>query len=179
MERERTLTFQDLVQLVELIKSSANFNEFHLRMGDVELDLRRGEVVNGSAPAVHAGNGAAVEAPAPAPTPAPAARRPEPPAPAPAAAAPSDWPADSTVVKSPMVGTFYRSAEPGAKPFIEIGDTVGADATVCIIEVMKLMNSIAAGADGVVTHVLVKDGDPVEFGQPLVVIAPKSAKAGA
>lgn len=175
MERERTLTFQDLVQLVELIKSSANFNEFHLRMGDVELDLRRGEAVNGSAPVVHAGNGAAAQTSAPAPV----ERQPEPPAPAATSASNAEWPADSTVVKSPMVGTFYRSPEPGAKSFVEVGDAVEADATVCIIEVMKLMNSIAAGAGGVVTHVLVKDGDPVEFGQPLIVIAPKSEGASA
>ncbi|BCQ28405.1 hypothetical protein NK8_65940 (plasmid) [Caballeronia sp. NK8] len=78
-----------------------------------------------------------------------------------------------------MVGTFYRSPEPGAKAFVEVADAVEAESTVCIIEVMKLMNSIAAGAGGVVTHVLVEDGDPVEYGQPLIVIAPKSAGASA
>lgn len=178
MERQGTLTFQDLVQLVELIKASENFNEFHLRMGDVELDLRRGEAVDGSAPAVPARNGAASQTPAPAPAPAPVSRPPEPAASS-ASAAITEWPADSTVVKSPMVGTFYRSPEPGAKTFVEVGDAVEAEATVCIIEVMKLMNSIAAGAGGVVTHVLVEDGDPVEYGQPLIVIAPKSAGASA
>ncbi|MBC8642195.1 acetyl-CoA carboxylase biotin carboxyl carrier protein [Caballeronia sp. EK] len=178
MERQGTLTFKDLVQLVELIKASANFNEFHLRMGDVELDLRRGDAVDGSAPAVPAGNGAASRTPAPAPAPASVSRPPEPAASS-ASAATTEWPADSTVVKSPMVGTFYRSPEPGAKAFVEVGDAVEAEATVCIIEVMKLMNSIAAGAGGVVTHVLVEDGDPVEYGQPLIVIAPKSAGASA
>ncbi|KAK49207.1 acetyl-CoA carboxylase [Caballeronia jiangsuensis] len=178
MERQGTLTFQDLVQLVELIKASENFNEFHLRMGDVELDLRRGEAVDGSAPAVPARNGAASQTPAPAPAPASVSRPPEPAASS-ASDAITEWPADSTVVKSPMVGTFYRSPEPGAKTFVEVGDTVEEEATVCIIEVMKLMNSIAAGASGVVTHVLVEDGDPVEYGQPLLVIAPKSAGASA
>ncbi|GJH19106.1 acetyl-CoA carboxylase biotin carboxyl carrier protein [Caballeronia novacaledonica] len=174
MERQGTLTFKDLVQLVELIKASENFNEFHLRMGDVELDLRRGDAVDGSVPAVPARNGAASRTPAPTP-----ASRPLEPAASSASTSATEWPADSTVVKSPMVGTFYRSPEPGAKSFVEVGDAVEAEATVCIIEVMKLMNSIAAGAGGVVTHVLVEDGDPVEYGQPLIVIAPKSAGASA
>ncbi|MFT4066316.1 acetyl-CoA carboxylase biotin carboxyl carrier protein [Paraburkholderia sp.] len=185
MEKETTLTFQDLVQLVELIRSSASFNEFHLRMGDVELDLRRGEAVSGTAPAVRATSGASTEAPvaaaaASAPTPAPF----EPPSEAAAPASTSvsgsvpAWPADARVVKSPMVGIFYRSPEPGATPFVEVGDAVEPDTTVCIIEVMKLMNSIAAGEGGVVTHVLVEDGDPVEFGQPLIVIAPRRAQQG-
>jgi acetyl-CoA carboxylase biotin carboxyl carrier protein len=71
-----------------------------------------------------------------------------------------------------MVGTFYRAPEPGAKPFVEVGTRVKADSIVCIIEVMKLMNSIAAGVDGVVTHVLVENAALVEPGQPLVAIRP-------
>jgi acetyl-CoA carboxylase biotin carboxyl carrier protein len=77
------------------------------------------------------------------------------------------------MIKSPMVGTFYRASEPSAKPFVEIGQLVEASATVCIIEVMKLMNSIPAGQKGIVTHILVEDGEPVEFGQLLMVIEPK------
>jgi acetyl-CoA carboxylase biotin carboxyl carrier protein len=76
------------------------------------------------------------------------------------------------VVRAPMVGTFYRAPEPGAAPFVEAGQHVTADTTVCIIEVMKLMNSIPAGCTGVVTHVLVKDAEPVEYGQPLIAIRP-------
>jgi len=74
------------------------------------------------------------------------------------------------IVKSPMVGTFYRSPSPGAKAFVEIGDTVKSGQTVCIIEAMKLLNEIEADKDGVIKAILVENGQPVEFGEPLVVI---------
>jgi acetyl-CoA carboxylase biotin carboxyl carrier protein len=74
------------------------------------------------------------------------------------------------VLKSPMVGTFYRSASPGAKPFVDVGQTVKTDETVCIIEAMKLLNEIEAGAEGVIKEILVENGQPVEYGQPLIVI---------
>ena len=74
------------------------------------------------------------------------------------------------IVKSPMVGTFYRCAQPGAKPFVEIGDSVLAGDTLCIIEAMKLMNEIEADQAGIVKQVLVENGQPVEFGQPLIII---------
>ena len=74
-------------------------------------------------------------------------------------------------VKSPMVGTFYRSASPGAKPFVEVGDSVQVGDTLCIIEAMKLMNEIESDKSGVVKQVLVENGQAVEFGQPLVVVA--------
>ena len=73
-------------------------------------------------------------------------------------------------VKSPMVGTFYRSATPGDKPFVEIGDTVAEGGTLCIIEAMKLMNEIEADRAGVVKAILTENGQPVEFGQPLFLI---------
>ena len=73
-------------------------------------------------------------------------------------------------VKSPMVGTFYRAGAPGSKPFVEVGDTVQVGDTLCIIEAMKLMNEIEADKAGVVKAVLVENGQPVEYGQPLVVI---------
>ena len=76
------------------------------------------------------------------------------------------------VVKSPMVGTFYRSSAPGAKAFVELGQTVKAGDTICIIEAMKLLNEIEADADGVVKEILVENGEPVEYGQALVVLAP-------
>lgn len=78
--------------------------------------------------------------------------------------------ADSHAVKSPMVGTFYRSATPGAKPFVEVGQSVKTGDTVCIIEAMKLLNEIEADRDGVIKAVLVENGQPVEYGQPLVLI---------
>lgn len=74
-------------------------------------------------------------------------------------------------VNSPMVGTFYRSPAPGAKSFVEVGDTIKKGDTVCIVEAMKMMNQIEADRDGVVEAILVEDGEPVEFDQPMIVIA--------
>jgi acetyl-CoA carboxylase biotin carboxyl carrier protein len=88
---------------------------------------------------------------------------------APGAPTPAAEP-EGHVVKSPMVGTFYRSASPGAKPFVEVGDEVKAGDALCIIEAMKLMNEIEADRAGVVKAILVENGQPVEYGQPLVVI---------
>ena len=100
--------------------------------------------------------------------PAPAAT-----APAPIAAAPvevEDELPDGHIVKSPMVGTFYRASAPGAKPLVELGQKVASGERLCIIEAMKLMNEIEADASGVVKAILVENGEPVEYGQPLFVI---------
>ena len=102
-------------------------------------------------------------------TPAPAA-----PAPSAAPAAPSAAPASNspsgTQVTSPMVGTFYRAPSPGADPFVEVGTQVKKGDTLCIIEAMKLLNEIEAEVSGTVKEILVDNGSPVEFGQPLFVI---------
>ena len=74
------------------------------------------------------------------------------------------------IVKSPMVGTFYRSGSPGAKPFVEVGDTVKAGQAICIIEAMKLMNEIEADKDGVIKAIMVENGQPVEYGESLMMI---------
>jgi acetyl-CoA carboxylase biotin carboxyl carrier protein len=89
-----------------------------------------------------------------------------------AAAAEPAAPAAETghAVKSPMVGTFYRSANPGAKPFVEVGDAIKEGDPICIIEAMKIMNEIEADKSGTVTRVLCENGQAVEFGQPLIVI---------
>ncbi len=78
--------------------------------------------------------------------------------------------AEGHTVKSPMVGTFYRSSTPGAKPFVEVGSPVKTGETVCIIEAMKLLNEIEADCDGVIKAILVENGQPVEYGQPLFII---------
>jgi len=78
--------------------------------------------------------------------------------------------AEGHVVKSPMVGTFYRSASPGSKAFVDVGQTVNSGDTLCIIEAMKLLNEIDADQAGVIKAILVENGQPVEFGQPLFVI---------
>jgi acetyl-CoA carboxylase biotin carboxyl carrier protein len=87
---------------------------------------------------------------------------------APVAAAPAE--PEGHIVKSPMVGTFYRSSAPGSPAFVEIGSTVKEGDTLCIIEAMKLLNEIDADASGVIKQILVENGQPVEFGQPLFVI---------
>ena len=89
----------------------------------------------------------------------------------PAAAVESLAPPDGHVVKSPMVGTFYRASAPDAKAFVDIGDTVKAGQTICIIEAMKLMNEIEADKDGVVKAIMVENAQPVEYGEPLMMIA--------
>ena len=94
-------------------------------------------------------------------------------APAPATPLPPATPAEPEghVVKSPMVGTYYRCPSPGAKSFVEVGDSVKKGQTLCIIEAMKLMNEIEADTDGVIKAVLVENGQPVEYGEPLFIIA--------
>ena len=90
---------------------------------------------------------------------------------APAAAEPAAPAVDpGHPVKSPMVGTFYRSANPGAKPFVEVGDTIKEGDPICIIEAMKIMNEIEADKSGTVTRILCENGQAVEFGQPLFII---------
>lgn len=91
-------------------------------------------------------------------------------APVEAAAAPVAAVETGHVVKSPMVGTFYRSSAPGAAAFVEVGSTIKEGETLCIIEAMKLLNEIDADVSGTVTKILVENGQPVEFGQPLFVI---------
>jgi acetyl-CoA carboxylase biotin carboxyl carrier protein len=93
-------------------------------------------------------------------------------APASVAQPAADAPAEPQghVVKSPMVGTFYRASSPGAAPFVEVGATVKTGDTICIIEAMKLLNEIDADASGVIKAILVENGQPVEYGQPLFVI---------
>ena len=108
-----------------------------------------------------------VSGPAPAPAPIRVA------APAPAAPLSPATPAEPEghIVKSPMVGTYYRCPSPGAKSFVEVGDSVKKGQTICIIEAMKLMNEIEADKDGVIKAVLVENGQPVEYGEPLFIIA--------
>ena len=94
-------------------------------------------------------------------------------APVPVIAAAEEAPSslEGHLVKSPMVGTFYRSASPGTKPFVEVGDSVKVGQPICIIEAMKLMNEIEADKDGVIKAIMVENGQPVEYGEALIIIA--------
>ena len=105
----------------------------------------------------------------PGPLAAPIAAAPAPPAPA----APPPAPATpGVVIESPMVGTYYASSSPDAPPFVSVGSAVRPDTTVCVIEAMKVFTDIPAGVSGTITEILVKNGQPVEFGQPLFRVNP-------
>lgn len=155
--RNQNLTYEDVLRIVELVKST-QFAEFRLKVGEIEVHLRR---TNGAAPQQPAAAQAAAIA-----TAAEAALAPIP------RSAERHFPADVVLVSSPMVGTFYRAPAPGAAPFVQVGQHVEPDTTVCIIEVMKLMNSIVADTRGVVIETLVENGAYVEYAQVLMVIRP-------
>jgi acetyl-CoA carboxylase biotin carboxyl carrier protein len=149
----------DLRKLKTLIDLVSDSNITELEITEAEGKVR---IVKGApAGAVYA----APPAPMQAPTISLAA------APAAGAAAPAvEAAAPDKVIKSPMVGTFYRSASPGAKPFVELGDEVKAGQPVCIIEAMKIMNEIEADHSGKIVRMLCENGQAVEFGQPLFVV---------
>ncbi len=144
-------------RLIELMNEH-DLQEMDLRQGDTRIQLRRG-----GESFVTAGPGAAPQ-PAPAPVHLPAS--------APVSAAPSPPAAPAvdpnvTVIKSPMVGTFYSASDPDSAPYVKVGDPIGKETTVCIVEAMKVFNEIQAEVAGTITAVLVENGEPVEFGQPL------------
>ena len=146
-------------KLIELLEES-NINEIEIKEGEESVRISRGGSVAMAAPMMAP---AQYSAPAAAPAPAAAA------APAAVEAAPAAIAGHT--VNSPMVGTFYRSPAPSAPSFIEVGKTVKAGDVICIVEAMKMMNQIEADKSGVIEAILVEDGQPVEFDQPLVVIA--------
>ena len=152
------MDLRKLKTLIELVETS----------GIAELEIQEGEervrITRAVAPSAQTVMMQAPMAAAPQPAPAAAAAA----VPAPVATAAEE--PSGHVVKSPMVGTFYRAASPGAKTFVEVGDTVKEGDTLCIIEAMKLMNEIEADASGVVKAVLAENGQPVEFGQPLFLL---------
>ena len=151
------MDLRKLKKLIDLVQESG-IAELEITEGEEKVKIVRGGVVSVSAAAPPS---AAV--PAAYPLPAPAA-----PTAAPAVEAPAGQ--EGHVVKAPMVGTFYRSPSPDAKPFVEVGQTVKEGETICIIEAMKLMNEIEADAGGVVKAILVENGQPVEYGQPLFIL---------
>lgn len=158
------LSYEDVREILKVIDGS-NLEELYLEIGDFKLVVRkRGGVAEATEVRSMSPTG---DPPAPPQRETTPRERPAAPAPRPAPAR-----ATGVEVKAPMVGTFYRAPAPGAPPFVEVGSAVAEDATVCIIEVMKLMNSIRAGCRGRVIEVCVDDGVMVEFGQTLMVIEP-------
>ena len=152
----------DLRKLKTLIDLVSDSNVSELEITEAEGKVR---IVKGGGAMVQ---GDAVQAPQPMPMQAPATPAPMV-AEAPAAPAPPPVIANH-VVKSPMVGTFYRSASPGAKAFVEVGDSVKAGETICIIEAMKILNEIEADKSGTISRILCENGEAVEYGQPLFEI---------
>ncbi len=154
------MDLRKLKTLIDLV-SESNVSELEITEAEGKVRIVKGPVA-GAVPMVAAAPVVATPAPltVAAPAPAPAA-----PAPAAEPAAP-----EGKVIKSPMVGTFYRSASPGAKAFVEVGSTVKEGEPVCIIEAMKIMNEIEADCSGKLLRILCENGQAVEFGQPLFVV---------
>ena len=156
------MDIRKIKKLIELLEES-NIGELEIKEGEESVRIARnsGTTQYFSAPAPGGYPMPAAPAYAPAPAAAPAA------AAAPVAAAPV---VTGHVVKSPMVGTFYRSPSPGSPMFVEVGKHVKAGDVICIIEAMKMMNQIEADKTGIIEAILVEEGNPVEFDQPLVTI---------
>ena len=152
------MDLRKLKKLIDLVEESG-IAELEITEGEEKVKIVRGgsggrEVVvlspsaQGAIPPAVQAAAALASAPAPEKAPAP----------------------EGHIVKAPMVGTFYRSGSPGAKPFVEVGDAVKAGQPICIIEAMKLMNEIEADKDGLIKAIMVENGQPVEYGEPLVMI---------
>lgn len=153
------MDLRKLKKLIDLVEESG-IAELEITEGEEKVRISKSAssaqsqvVTTGTSASQPAAQAAIPVAAAPAATPAPAEKFPE-----------------GHMVKSPMVGTFYRSSAPGANPFVEVGQTVKEGDTLCIIEAMKLLNEIESDKSGVIKAVLVENGQPVEYGEPLFVI---------
>ena len=156
------MDLRKLKTLIDLV-SESNISELEITEAEGKVRIVKAGASAVAVPAV-------IAAPLAAAAPAAAAATP---APAPAGAAPEPAPAAEPAghaVKSPMVGTFYRAASPGAKPFAEVGQQIKEGEAICIIEAMKIMNEIEADKTGTIKQILCENGQAVEFGQPLFII---------
>jgi acetyl-CoA carboxylase biotin carboxyl carrier protein len=158
---DNEVALADVAKMIELLREGG-WREATLRMGDFELHVSDGAASTTPAPRGTADSAPAVSAPAPATTPAPAA-------PVPAAPAPVDS-SKQTVVRAQSLGMFWRSPQPGAPAFVEVGDEVSEDSPLGIIEVMKMMTRVVPGVRGVVSAIHVENGQMVEFDEPLLTI---------
>jgi acetyl-CoA carboxylase biotin carboxyl carrier protein len=157
------MDLRKLKKLIDLVEDSG-IAELEVTEGEEKVKIVKGgaagkEVVVLSPSAVPLGVSSVQAVTAAPPTPS-------------ASPAPAEAPTalEGHLVKSPMVGTFYRAGAPGAKPFVEVGDTVKVGQTICVIEAMKLMNEIEADKDGVVKAIMVENAQPVEYGEPLMMV---------
>lgn len=160
---QATFNIDEIKALLQAVQDS-NINELKLEKGDFKVNIRHGAAtvqVAQQAPVYQAMPAAPVQA---APAPAPAA--------APKAEAPVAAADNLITIKSPMIGTFYRSAGPGKPTFVNVGDEIKAGQVICIIEAMKLFNEIESEMSGTIVKVLVEDGTSVEYDQPLFLVQP-------
>lgn len=146
------MDIRKIKKLIELIEASG-INELEIKEGEESVRISRGGQMVAAAPMMAAAPVAAAPATQTPPIEAPAATEPE-----------------GHILRSPMVGTFYRSSAPGEKAFVEEGQHVNAGDVLCIVEAMKMMNQIEADKSGTVGTILVADGEPVEFDQPMITI---------
>ena len=145
------MDIRKIKKLIEIIEESG-IAEIEIKEGEESIRINRYGNSVAAAPSTYA-------APVAAPTAATAAP-----------AAPAEEKMTGHTVKSPMVGTFYRSASPGSKTFVEVGQSVQVGDTLCIIEAMKILNQIESDKSGTITKILVENAEPVEYGQPLFII---------
>ncbi len=160
------MTFKEIQELIKLVNKN-KLSEFKLKDGDFEISIRTEKYTKSKAVAVSPAPQVLAQAPATPPVQAPETEKP----------AQTDAPKKEEShnyleIKSPMVGTFYRSAAPDKPPYVKVGDTVEPDTVVCIIEAMKLFNEIEAEVSGKIVKVMVEDAQPVEFGQVLFLVEP-------
>jgi len=160
------LTEDDVLHILKLIDES-KFDYFQLEVGELKITVSKGEPIPlaGTAPQQITTNAA--------PSPAPAAAKPAPgPASAPAVAKSAAIPEGMVPITAPLLGTFYVAPEPGAPPFVKVGQQITEDTTVGLIEVMKVFNSVRATVKGTIVEVVAQNGQFVEFGQPLFIVKP-------
>ena len=162
----RDPTYDDILAIARLIEAGSRFSEFRLKSGDIEVEVKRGSVPHPDPLPKEREN----TAPAPPMPPKPAVEAPRNAAANDGAESPAELPRGTEVIRAPMVGTFYRAPDPSAAPFVQQGSRVAPDTILCILEVMKLMNSVSAGVSGVVTHIFVENAQMVEHGQALIAI---------
>ncbi|MDE2572857.1 MAG: acetyl-CoA carboxylase biotin carboxyl carrier protein [bacterium] len=156
------MSHEDVRSILQAI-GNATVDEFRLETGDLKIVIRKRGAAGNASPSSES-QGATTDDPV--------AEAPEAASAKPARPARPDLPSSGVAVKAPMLGVFYRSPAPGAPPFVEVGGIVSEQDTLCIIEVMKLMNSIKAGARGRIAAILVDDAAMVEYDQPLMIIEP-------
>ncbi len=151
----------DVLTLLERLAEMGEKNDVELKYDGLSIKIRRPCPSAGAAPAIIQGYPQTAVG---APSPHPVAAEPK--------EEESEFPPGMEVVKSPIVGTFYRAPSPESPPYVEVGSHVKKGDTLCIIEAMKIMNEIEADTEGKVVKILVENGQPVEFGQPLFLIDP-------